>query len=119
MKWNGKRVAAAALGLMMAFQAAPAVSVQAAKAPEWNTEILSVSQIGGYESGQFNVDGGVIEIVAYNWNTGRAYAINGPSGTLASISLNDLQGYATLETLEGTAIAVQALQEASDSGSSY
>ena len=46
MKWNVKRAPAATLGLMMAFQAAPAVSVQAAQAPGWNTEVLSVSQIG-------------------------------------------------------------------------
>ena len=118
MKWNGKRVAAAALGLMMAFQAAPAVSVQAAKAPEWNTEILSVSQIGGYESGQFNVDGGVMEIVAYNRNTGRAYAINGQSGALASISLKDLESGA-FEKLEGTDIDVKGLVEAADSGFAY
>ena len=104
---------------MMAFQTAPAVSVQAAQAPEWNTEVLSVSQIGGYESGQFNVDGGVMEIVAYNRNTGRAYAINGQSGTLASISLKDLQGNGTFEKLEGTDIDVKGLVEAADSGFAY
>lgn len=119
MKWNVKRAAAATLGLMMAFQTAPAVSVQAAQAPEWNTEVLSVSQIGGYESGQFNVDGGVMEIVAYNRNTGRAYAINGQSGTLASISLKDLQGNGTFEKLEGTDIDVKGLVEAADSGFAY
>ena len=119
MKWNAKRTAAATLGLMMAFQAAPAVSVQAAQAPEWNTEVLSVSQIGGYESGQFNVDGGVMEIVAYNRNTGRAYAINGQSGTLASISLKDLQGNGTFEKLEGADIDVKGLVEAADSGFAY
>ena len=119
MKWNVKRAAAATLGLMMAFQTAPAVSVQAAQAPEWNTEVLSVSQIGGYESGQFNVDGGVMEIVAYNRNTGRAYAVNGQSGTLASISLKDLQGDGTFEKLEGTDIDVKGLVEAADSSFAY
>lgn len=104
---------------MMAFQTAPAVSVQAAQAPEWNTEVLSVSQIGGYESGQFNVDGGVMEIVAYNRNTGRAYAVNGQSGTLASISLKNLQGNGTFEKLEGTDIDVKGLVEAADSGFAY
>ena len=118
MKGNVKRAAAAALGLMMAFQAAPAVSVQAAKAPEWNTEVLNVSQIGGYESGQFNVDGGVMEIVAYNRNTGRAYAINGQSGALASISLKDLESGA-FEKLEGLDIDVKGLVEAADSGFAY
>jgi hypothetical protein len=58
---------------------------------ENGTAALSLAQIGRYDSGMTNADGGVMEIVDYNSRTGYAYAVNGQAGVLTAISLNGLQ----------------------------
>ena len=54
-----------------------------------------------------NADGGVMEIVDYNAETGYAYAINGQAGTLAAISLADLEKGETIQQLEGNTVDVK------------
>ena len=80
---------------------------------------LNLTQIARYSAGQYNVDGGVMEIVAYNQATGWAYAINGQSGKLAAIPLAGLTAGAHVEELTGTEIDVKALVEAEDSTFQY
>ena len=48
---------------------------------------LDITMKAHYASGSFNVDGGVMEIVAYNKANGFAYAVNGQDGVLASIDI--------------------------------
>ena len=113
-----KRIASAVLGTALALQLGLGATVFAS-APtagyENGSGALNLTQIARYTSGQFNVDGGVMEIVAYNSQTGWAYAINGQSGNLAAISLNSLDAGGGLDTLSGTEIDVKALVEAEDS----
>lgn len=59
--------------------------------------------------GMTNADGGVMEIVDYNAETGYAYAINGQAGTLAAISLADLEKGETIQQLEGNTVDVKRL----------
>ena len=86
---------------------------------ENGTAALNLTQIARYSAGQYNVDGGVMEIVAYNQATEWAYAINGQSGKLAAIPLAGLTAGAHVEALTGTEIDVKALVEAEDSTFQY
>ena len=70
---------------------------------------LNLNLIARYASGQYNVDGGVMEIVAYSQSNGYAYAINGQSGLLAAIPLGDLTAGISVARLSGTDIDVKAL----------
>ena len=92
-----KRITGAALGLVLALQICAAAPASAAgaimtKGYENADSAVNLTQIGRYTSGQFHVDGGVMEIVAYDQANGFAYAINGQSGLLASIPLGGLAG---------------------------
>ena len=60
---------------------------------------LDLTKVAGYEAGEFNVDGGVMEIVSYNTVTGWAYAVNGQSGLLTAISLKTLEEKDTVDLL--------------------
>ena len=60
-----------------------------------------------------------MEIVAYNRANGFAYAINGQSGLLAAISLENLAAGSSVARLRGTDIDVKALVEAADSSFRY
>ena len=81
---KARRPAATALALALALQlgtAVPAVAadITATAGYENGNSPLNLTQIAQYTSGQFNVDGGVMEIVAYNRANSFAYAINGQS----------------------------------------
>ena len=80
---------------------------------------LDLTKIAGYTSGQFNVDGGVMEIISYNTVTGWAYAVNGQSGLLTAIPLKTLEETSTVDVLDGNDIDVKALVEAADDGFAY
>lgn len=84
---------------------------------ENGTAALSLAQIGRYDSGITNADGGVMEIVDYNSKTGYAYAVNGKVGVLTTISPNDLQSGTTVADLTGENIDVRAL--VTEEGFSY
>ena len=64
---------------------------------------LDITLKAHYASGSFNVDGGVMEIVAYNKANGFAYAVNGQDGVLAAIDI------AEGENLSSVDIDVKAL----------
>lgn len=79
-----------------------------------DTASLKVSEIACYDSGTTNADGGVMEIVAYNEETGWAYAINGLEGNLSVIHIEDLENVEDEENihkLDGNEISVKALVE--------
>ena len=76
---------------------------------ENGTAALSLAQIGRYDSGMTNADGGVMEIVDYNSRTGYAYAVNGQAGVLTAISLNGLQSENTAAGLSSVDINVKEL----------
>ena len=80
---------------------------------------LDLTKVAGYTSGQFNVDGGVMEIISYNTVTGWAYAVNGQSGLLTAIPLKTLEEKSTVDLLDGNDIDVKALVEAADDGFAY
>ncbi len=68
---KARRPAATALALALALQLGAAVPAAAADITatagyENGNSSLNLTQIARYTSGQFNVDGGVMEIVAYN-----------------------------------------------------
>ena len=121
MKHKAKRAASLALGLGLALQLGTAASAQGVPTGgyENGTAALDLTQIARYSAGQYNVDGGVMEIVAYNQATEWAYAINGQSGKLAAIPLAGLTAGAHVEELTGTEIDVKALVEAEDSTFQY
>ena len=116
MKHKAKRLAAGALGLALGLQfswaAAPTAGYE-------NGADLNLTQIAQYVSGQFNVDGGVMEIVTYNTRTGWAYAINGQSGLLAAIELDGLTASGSVTQLTGEEIDIKALVEAEDATFQY
>ena len=121
MKHKAKRAASLALGLALALQVGAAASAQGLPTGgyENGAAALNLTQIARYSSGQYNVDGGVMEIVTYNSDTGYAYAINGQSGKLAAIPLSGLAAGVHVEELPGTDIDVKALVEAEDSAFQY
>ncbi len=121
MKHKAKRAASLALGLGLALQLGTAASAQEVPTGgyENGTAALNLTQIARYSAGQYNVDGGVMEIVAYNQATEWAYAINGQSGKLAAIPLVGLTAGAHVEELTGTEIDVKALVEAEDGTFQY
>ena len=121
MKHKAKRAASLALGLGLALQLGTAASAQGVPTGgyENGTAALNLTQIARYSAGQYNVDGGVMEIVAYNQATEWAYAINGQSGKLAAIPLAGLTAGAHVEELTGAEIDVKALVEAEDSTFQY
>ena len=121
MKHKAKRAAFLALGLALALQVGAVASAQGLPTGgyENGAAALNLTQIARYSAGQYNVDGGVMEIVTYNSDTGYAYAINGQSGKLAAIPLSGLTAGVHVEELPGTDIDVKALVEAEDDAFQY
>ena len=82
---------------------------------ETGNAALDVTQVGRYDAGMTNADGGVLEIVDYNARTGWAYAVNGQSGVLTAIPLDAdksaLTVGGTVDLLDGYDIDVKALVE--------
>ena len=79
----------------------------------------TMHKIASYESGEYNVDGGVMEIIAYNKTNGFAYSVNGQSGVLTSIDLSVLEGNGTGINLSGNDIDVKSLVEDADPSFTY
>lgn len=71
---------------LCAASALPATAMSTA-GYENGTSALDITMSAHYTSGSFNVDGGVMEIVAYNKTNGYAYAVNGQDGVLAAIDI--------------------------------
>lgn len=81
--------------------------------------LLSLQQTGRYDSGITNVDGGVIEIVDYNNQTGWAYAVNGQSGKLVAIAIKDMETKDKVDLLDGNDIDIKSIVEKEDSSFTY
>ena len=121
---KARRPAAIAMALALALQLgtvvpAAAAGINSTAGYENGNSPLNLNLIARYASGQYNVDGGVMEIVAYSQSNGFAYAINGQSGLLAAISLKNLAAGSSVARLSGTDIDVKALVEAADSSFHY
>ena len=71
--------------------------------------VLALTQIGRYNAGAMNADGGSAEIVAYNQVNGCAYVVNGLKGTLDCVSLAVLTSTNSVQNLNGVEIDVKAL----------
>ena len=109
LKKNGKtRLVAGVLAAALTISAVPAALAEAPAAGgfENGKTALSMELAARYDSGSSNADGGVMEIVDYNAENGFAYAINGQSGTLAQIDLDQMKEG---QTLQGATIDVRAL----------
>lgn len=70
---------------------------------------LDLTQIGRYNSGVMNPDGGSAEIVVYNNVNDCAYVINGVKGTLDCVSLSGLASTNSVQDLSATEIDVKNL----------
>ena len=92
---KARRPAAIAMALALALQLgtvvpAAAAGINSTAGYENGNSPLNLNLIARYTSGRFNVDGGVMEIAAYNRANSFAYPINGQSRLLAAIPLNNL-----------------------------
>lgn len=96
----------------MLLSAVPLFASAAAERP-------TMHKIASYESGEYNVDGGVMEIIAYNKTNGFAYSVNGQSGVLTSIDLSVLEGNGTGINLSAKDIDVKSLVEDADPSFTY
>ncbi|MGM9979653.1 MAG: choice-of-anchor I family protein [Clostridium sp.] len=76
---------------------------------ENKTSELKLQQTARYVSGMTNPDGGVMEIVDYNTQTGWAYAINGQSGNLTAIAIKDIENKDKVDLLDGNDIDIKSL----------
>ena len=84
MKHKAKRAVSLALGLALALQVGAAASAQGLPTGgyENGAAALNLTQIARYSAGQYNVDGGVMELVPYHSDPG--YAWWRPRTTLSS-----------------------------------
>ena len=101
-----------ALLVSAAVSIVPAFSAAAA-------EDLTMHKIASYESGEYNVDGGVMEIIAYNKATKYAYSVNGQSGVLTALDLSVLSSNGLDIDLTGRDIDIRTLVEEEDPSFRY
>lgn len=80
---------------------------------------VTMHKSASYSSGEFNVDGGVMEIIACNRTNQHAYSVNGQSGVLTIIDLGVLHGNGSGIVLEGENIDIRSLVEKEDPSFSY
>ena len=80
---------------------------------------LSLTQDARYDSGMANADGGVMEIVDYNTATGWAYAVNGQTGCLTAININDMENGSSVDLLDGNDIDIRSIIEEECEGFTY
>ena len=57
-----------------------------------NGKAINLEKIGGYDSGFSNKDGGVAEIISYDKMKNQAWVVNGATGKLDILSLNQVTG---------------------------
>ena len=72
---------------------------------------LNMIQDARYDSGTTNADGGVMEIVDYNTETGWAYAVNGQTGNLTAIAVKDMEIDNIIDLLDGNDIDIKSIIE--------
>ena len=83
------------------------------------SEGITMHKTASYSSGEYNVDGGVMEIIAYNKSNQKAYAVNGQSGVLAAIDLGVMEGNGSDIELSAENIDIRSLVGEMDSSFSY
>ncbi len=69
---------------------------------------VKLELVGRYNSGAMNADGGSLEIVAYNPETGFAYAVSGVKGKLIAVDLNGNTDGDKVKELTGTEYDIKA-----------
>lgn len=84
-----------------------------------DTASLELQQSAIYDSGEINKDGGVIESIDYNKQTGWAYAVNSRSDLLTAIAIKDLENKDKVDLLDGNYIDIKSLVEEKDEGFQY
>ena len=72
---------------VICFAALMPLTAESINGYENGNSALDITMKAHYASGSFNVDGGVMEIVAYSKANGFAYAVNGQDGVLAAIDI--------------------------------
>ena len=80
---------------------------------------VTMHKSASYSSGKYNVDGGVMEIIAYNSTNNHAYSVNGQSGVLAALDLSVLGGNGSCVILSGEDIDIKSLVENEDPSFNY
>ncbi len=56
-----------------------------------SSSTLSLELIARYDAGELGIDAAVMEIISYNASNGHAYAVNGKTGMLAILSIQQLR----------------------------
>ena len=105
---NTKRMISAALALVLCLMLMPAGIVNAAEVQTGGYENgngLDLNKIGSYISGISNPDGGVAEIVSYDAVENKAWVVNGATGMLDILDLNNMEGGA----ISATSLDIKAL----------
>ena len=105
---NTKRMISAAMALVLCLMLMPAGIVSAAEVQTGGYENgngLDLNKIGSYISGISNPDGGVAEIVSYDAVENKAWVVNGATGMLDILDLNNMEGGA----ISATSLDIKAL----------
>ena len=105
---NTKRMISAAMVLVLCLMLMPAGIVSAAEVQTGGYENgngLDLNKIGSYISGISNPDGGVAEIVSYDAVENKAWVVNGATGMLDILDLNNMEGGA----ISATSLDIKAL----------
>ena len=105
---NTKRMISAAMALVLCLMLMPAGIVNAAEVQTGGYENgngLDLNKIGSYISGISNPDGGVAEIVSYDVVENKAWVVNGATGMLDILDLNNMEDGA----ISATSLDIKAL----------
>ena len=105
---NTKRMISAAMALVLCLMLMPAGIVSAAEVKTGGYENgngLDLNKIGSYISGISNPDGGVAEIVSYDVVENKAWVVNGATGMLDILDLNNMEDGA----ISATSLDIKAL----------
>ncbi len=81
-----------------------------------NEATLTFEKIGGYTSGMSCLDGGVTEILSYDYVNHKAWVVNGMAGTLEILDLSELDKDSTVTSVS---IDIGAMAEETADGFSY
>lgn len=115
---NTKRIISVALALVFCLILLPTGMVNAADVKTSGYENgngLDLNKIGSYISGISNPDGGVAEIVSYDAVENKAWVVNGATGMLDILDLNNMEGGA----ISATSLDIKALAAEVNPGFSY
>lgn len=113
-----KRMISAALALVLCLMLMPAGIINAAEVQTGGYENgngLDLNKIGSYVSGISNPDGGVAEIVSYDAVENKARVVNGATGMLDILDLNNMEG----GVISATSLDIKALAAELNPGFSY